>query len=422
MSYESSRDDDQLHIMDHAIDDFVDRFNQSTLPLADHQTVFLFPGGMASRLKQATRPYNCMKGGSQSFNYVTAWATLLTLVGGALTLKMTKRPFGKYRDFQYRIVIADGEVSFLGVKPYRDFTNWCETKQLDYLVYGWDWRRRIDECARFFLEKFLPYFQERVKAECNNYDPLHKWTVVGHSAGGMVANWVLRQCPANLANAITVATPFYGYSGQTHRWFEGESFLNGPNNVMRAAIIRLICSLPACYAWQFLSKDMWTDAQASLQADPDYPLPDYPSVDLATNAIADAYHPTTNGSLSRYPSSSSTGFDAAELQTAAELIKFLASDLDPTLANKFFNLRGDNQKADTVGKVEWDWWPQNEFPFIDDHQLVAGDTVMPGWTARHVGLGALGHVVNVKGGDEVQHQCLLNAPQTQTAIANILGV
>lgn len=425
MSYESSRDSDQLDIMGHAIEDFIDRFNQSTVPATKvRQVVFLFPGGMASRLKQATKPYNCLIGGTQSFQYVTAWATPLTLVGGALSLRMKKRPQGKYRDHLHRIVIADGEVSFLGVKPYRDFTDWCEKEQLDYFVYGWDWRRRIDECARFFLEQFLPHFQECVKAGCNNFDPLENYTVIGHSAGGMLANWVLRQGPAGLARAITVATPFYGYAGQTHRWFEGESYLNGPGNVMRDDIIRVICSLPGCYAWQFMDEGMWMDAMALLKADLSYPLADYPSLDATTSAIADPYHPTTSGSSSRYPPSTSTGFDPAELATALDLIRYLASDLCPDLASKFYNIRGDDPATDTAGTVTWDYWdPQHPFPYVDKLK-VAGDGVIPAWSARHARLetwAGTGHVVHVKGAD-VEHQCALSAASTQHELAKILGV
>ena len=50
--------------------------------------------------------------------------------------------------------------------------------------------------------------------------------MVGHSFGGMVVKWILNEygdpfCQ-NLRLAITVATPFYGSTGQTQRLFTSE--------------------------------------------------------------------------------------------------------------------------------------------------------------------------------------------------------
>ena len=102
----------------------------------------------------------------------------------------------------------------------------------------------------------------------------------------MVVNWALRSAAAIMAGldkAITVATPFYGYGGQLHRWFEGErSSSTGLANRFRQDIIRAICSFPGCYGWMFLPHSVFLAEQAALAADPDYPLAAYPSVDFAT--------------------------------------------------------------------------------------------------------------------------------------------
>jgi hypothetical protein len=426
MSYDTTRDSEQLDVIDHSIDDFIDRYNNSSGPASGpRQTIFLFPGGMGSTLKRATTAYDDTNPGVQTFKYKTVWATPFTFLGDALDLKMTKTAPGKYRDKGNRIIVADGQVSFLGCTFYDGFTGWCAKKSLDSFIFGWDWRRRHQDSGKFFVAKFLPYFQQRVKDGCNNADPLASFSIVGHSAGGMVVNWILRSAHPNIATmakAITVATPFYGYSGQVHRWFEGDPLLN--SLIMpKTAIIKVICSLPACYAWQFLDYDTFAANQTAFAADPDYPLTAYPSVDKASKGVADPYNPGTKGSLSRYPTPSKTGFDADELYDAGTLVEYLASPLSAALAQKFFNIRGDTQADDTISSTTWDWVPPTDpTPIANVAPKVPGDGTQPGWTARHLDLGAgayPGHVITVKGSD-VEHMFTMNSPKTLAALAGIL--
>ena len=146
----------------------------------------------------------------------------------------------------------------------------------------------------------------------------------------MVVNWVLRNHDvAELHRAVTVATPFYGYGGQVHRWFEGEPLFNG---LGKDKIIRLICSMPACYSFQFMPEPVFTKNQAALAVDPSYPLGSYPSFDKTTNAVADPFKPTTNGGRHRYPSASASGFDLQELARAKQLVTQLAAPLPAPLA------------------------------------------------------------------------------------------
>ena len=337
-------------------------------------------------------------------------------------LKMTRVAPGKYRDEGDRIIVADGAVGYLGCTPYVGFTIWCELKGLDYFVFGWDWRRRLEDSGRFFVKKFLPYFQVRVKNECNNADPLANFSLIGHSAGGMVVNWILRKNDANVANmrlAITVATPFYGYSGRVHRWFKGQPPFNGPFNKFKKGLIRTICSFPACYTWMFLDEQTYTDNKAALLADPKYPLADYPSMDKAKGTFADPYDPQKKGALSRYPSGA-TGFDAKELVHAKKLVPVLASDLDPALAAKFINIRGDTTADDTAGSITWDWVPPTDPSPIDDGPDVPGDGTQPAWTTRHVGLAAA-NVITVTGAD-VEHTFIMSSPTTLGELAGVLGV
>ena len=84
---------------------------------------------------------------------------------------------------------------------------------------------------------------------------------------------------------------------QVHRWFEGEPYLNGFTDIFKRRMIKVVRSLPACYAWDFLDGYTWGVNKAALAGDPKYPLPTYPSTDATTGVDADPYDPQTNGAL-----------------------------------------------------------------------------------------------------------------------------
>src|SRR6476469_2242304 len=75
MSYDSTRDAEQLRIVAPSIDAFIDRYNNNTRFAANggRHTVFLFPGGMASTLQRATSRYVDGVTTPQLFNYETLW-------------------------------------------------------------------------------------------------------------------------------------------------------------------------------------------------------------------------------------------------------------------------------------------------------------------------------------------------------------
>jgi len=424
MSYDSTRISEQLRVLQPAIDDFIVRYNYNTLagpPGAGlRQTVFVFPGGMASRLIRAKTPYAA---GVTVYNYDEAWVNAYTLLGDARHLKMT-RVGSTYHDEWNRIIVADGLINLFGVTPYVLFTLWCTWKNLDYFVFPWDWRRGVWDVSDLFITHFLPFFQNRVKAGCNNADPLQRFSLIGHSAGGMVVNWALRSSDGALAKldkVITVAAPFYGYGGQLHRWFEGEQYLNGIANMFRADIIRAICSFPGCYGWMFLSEATYLANQAAFNGDPNYPLMQYPSRDFGTVTNADPYNPQTNGALHRYPTATSSGFDDVELATAKVVVELLSSPLGAA-ASQMWNIRGDTQGGNTHNTTKWKWVPPTAPTPIKDADWTPGDTVQPAWTARHVDLdGLAGHVITIKS-PLAAHATLMDLPQTVAAIAGILGI
>jgi hypothetical protein len=427
MSYNTTRISEQLRVLDPEINNFIVRYNASN-GLAGggpRQTVFLFPGGSASRLVRATTAYDPAGPPNQVFAYDEVWLNAVTFLGGARNLRMKRIAPNDYRDKQNKIIVADGLVNLFGVTPYLGFTAWCALKGLDYFVFPWDWRRAVYDVGDFFVTHFLPHFQELVRAGCNNADPLVRFSLIGHSAGGMVVNWALRsgapimRC---LDKAITVATPFYGYGTQLHRWFEGEALLNG-FGLFTKGVIRALCSFPGCYAWMFLPHQTFFAERLAFAADPDYPLLRYPSVDLTTGAIADPYDPQTNGAQHRYPSFSDSGFDFVELACAKVLVLFLSSPLTQAQADKFWNIRADTLAGNTLHETTWDWVPPPTPTPIQDASVVDGDSCQPGWTARHVRLEELApmHVISIRSA-WAAHATIMNLPGTLQEISGILDL
>jgi hypothetical protein len=424
MSYNSKRISEQLRVLQPEINDFIVRYNASNGPvgLGQRQTVFLFPGGTGSRLVRAKSPYQ-PGGDAEIFDYEEVWLNALTFLGGARDLRLTKFGLFQYRDKGNKIIVADGVINFFGVSPYVVFAWWCELIHLDYFIFPWDWRRGIWDVADLFTSHFLPYFREQVQAGCNNADPLARFSLIGHSAGGMVVNWVLRSTApilAGLQKAITVGTPFYGYGSQLHRWFDGDEYLNGLGGVFTQDNIRTLCSFPGCYAWMFLPHATYLANQAALNGDGNYPLPAYPSTDAATGAIADPYHPQTNGALRRYPAAAASGFNAFELAIGELVVRFLASPLGAN-ANRFWNIRGDTLAGNTLNATTWGWVPPTPPSPITDVSVTAGDSVQPGWTTRHVELDPLGHVITIRS-PLAAHQILVDWPETIAAITVILAL
>jgi hypothetical protein len=425
MSYDSVRMDEQLRILDHSIDHFIGRYNFITASSAllglnpARQTLLLFPGGMASKLKRATKAWDAAGPASQVFKYKVSWGDLIALLGGeARNLKMHTTPGGEYRDEGDRIIIADGVINLFGVSPYIFFTAWCSLKQIDWFVFPWDWRRSVDEVGTFFINRFLPHFQARVQEECNNADPLADYSLIGHSAGGLVVNWLLRNIaplPPTLRKVITVAAPFYGYGGQLHRWFEGESIANGPGGVFTDGIIRAISSFPGCYSWHFLPEDFYNANKA------DFPLASYPSCDFATSNPTDPYNPQPPAQ--RYPTKAQSGFDTAELAKAANLFKDLTSPLSAVQAAMFVNIRGDTTANNTLNTTTWKLVPPIAPSPIADTSITPGDGTQPGWTTRDIGLAKQvpANVITVQGGD-VAHMIVMDSPQTMASVAAVLGI
>ena len=416
MSYAASRDHAQTDMLDVATKYFITRYKANLA--MKRMTVFLFPGGEGSKLYRAKKPY--LDGGApiQHFDFELNWLELDSFLGSALDLEMTMMSDGSYRDTENRIVVANGSCSLFCVDPYAGFRSWCEDMGIDWFTYGWDWRRPIEDAADFFVHRFLPRFQAAVIAECGT-DPLADYVLIGHSFGGMVVTNLARR-PALLANccrAITVASPFYGYGGQIHRWFEGDDMF--PLSPV-ADIIRTISSFPGCYALPYLSEDSFDVIESRISNGP-YALAHYPSTDPTNPKIdVDPFHPKA----SQYPSN--TGFSLDALAAGALTSKALGTPIDSPLQARLTCIRGvvtDNahQPVDgTPGGLTWRRLPPgpyspDETPLVDG-PTVPGDGTLPAWTTALIGADTI-DISN----PAVEHIFLLENAETQAQLAALLA-
>ena len=444
-SYAEARDAEQLRILTPRIDHFIANYKDpaATVSTCRGQTVFFFPGGMASRLIRARQPYQEGVGVPPGMAYDPLWPDWDLVLGGWRKLKLTRDATGCFRDHHDRIIVADGPLEVLEITPHDLFEDWCANHYINPFIFGWDWRRRLDETADFFLNQFIPFFRERVMAN-NLPDPMADFSLVGHSFGGMVVNLIARSpdplIANNMAAAVTIGTPSYGYSGQAHRWFEGEPWLCwaeveffsalGLDNLVDATrhdMLEVIASLPALYTVNFLDEVTYQANQAAFLADTAaFRLGNYPSTDTAMAALnVDAYNPHTNGTLGRYPGN--TGFDHGELAYGLAQFQRLASPLPAGVAQRFFNLRGVmtdflwQVQDSTVGSIKWDWVapgydPSGPSP-ITDGAPVPGDDTHAAWSARLLNAGA--HTVAVPG-PLMWHACEMNHPLIMLALGPIL--
>jgi pimeloyl-ACP methyl ester carboxylesterase len=415
-TYSATRDSEQLRYLEVDIASFIQRY-QSRPPGIQRRTLFLFPGGMGSQLLRARTAYQTGGPQNQTFQYDTVWLTPLTFLGDALNLKMHEVN-GVYQDLADRIIIPYGAVEFLGLTPYSRFVAWCELNDIDWFIFGWDWRRRLEDTVGFFLNKFLPLFKSMVEPKCG--DVLQDYVLIGHSFGGMVATLMLQQnnpLLSTMGRTVTVASPFYGYDGQIHRWFEGEPLLNhiGPIDIT-PEVIEVIASLPGVYVLPYLDRHTFQINQAALAGDPDYPLNAYPSHDLANGTLkVDPFSPGTH----RYPQN--IGFRMNELHHAINTYRKIAQGPHVQYASRFFNIRGiQSPPKTTPGSVSWGLLTGPNNPNtspIGTGPGGKGDGTLPAWSTRLVTL-PIKQVVPVLG--DIDHMFMMEENLTHQAIAQVL--
>jgi hypothetical protein len=415
MTYGQTRDSEQLSKLDDAIGSFIARYN-SNLSSTERKTIFLFPGGMGSQLLRATTP----EPDGPPYFYNMVWLDCSIAFGAGEHLQMQ----GDI-DSEQRVIIPEGPVDFTTIRPYDNFIQWCDDNEIDYFIFGWDWRRDLNLTVDFFLNTFLPLFRSRVQAECIP-DPLQDFSLVGHSMGGLIVKLIANQSNNPyvqlMKRAITVATPFYGYGGQLPRYFVGDPDLN--HFYPKRVVTRVISSLAAEYTVLFLDEDTYNRDGAALMADPKYPLPAYPSLDAQTGTIADPYNPKTKAGKVRYPQN--YGFDLLTLNSGKLLHKKITTPLDPTINSKFFNFRGVRMSSgavinDTVNRQTWDWIapdfdPDTDASPITDY-LGPGDDTLPAWSTRLVGTPAA-NVRTLEG--NLEHMFMMNNDLVLNELAGVI--
>jgi pimeloyl-ACP methyl ester carboxylesterase len=408
VTYSATRDSEQLRYLQADIANFVLRY-QSRPPGPNRRTIFLFPGGMGSQLLRARTPYQSGGPQNQTFLYDKVWLTAQTFLGDALTLKMHDVN-GVYHDLDDRIIIPFGSVELFGLTPYTRYVEWCEFNDIDWFIFGWDWRRRLEDTVDFFLNQFLASFQQACPGA------LQDFVLMGHSFGGMVVSLILQEnnsVLANMTRAVTVASPFYGYDGQIHRWFEGEQYLN---HLGKQQVIEAIASFPGCYVLPYLDGPTFQANQVALGGDPDCKLNAYPSHDFANGTqMVDPFNPGPN----RYPQN--IGFSMNELQHALQTYQKIAAGPQAQYAGRFFNIRGiQSPPMTTPGSISWRvlTGPNNPNTSpIGTGPGGKGDGTLPAWSTRLVTLPG-SQVVRVLG--YFDHMFMMEEDATHQAIAQVL--
>jgi len=417
MSYETDRDTEVANKLDLAIAGFKSRY-LNNFTKKPRRTVFFFPGGMGSQLLRAGTPHS--NGPPYSYNVV--WLDCSILSGACDDLQMQ----GDI-DFGQQFIIPDGPINFPPY-PYAGFTLWCDLEGIDYLIFGWDWRRDLEFTANFFLDVFMPLFEQRVGNLSPN--PLQHLTLVAHSFGGMLLKLILNRGPSNkyvglLNSAGTVASPFYGYGGQLPRYFIGDPDLNRIYG--NQTVTRIVSSLAAGYSLLFLDSGTYARDGQKLQQDPRYPLPNYPILDATTGVAVDPYiFPQTNGQKVRYPQN--YGFSSQMLNRGQTVYNAVARLLDPKVSAKFFNIRGVQTRNGvdlngTVTNQTWGWIDPDFDPNDVSHcpitdYLGPGDNTLPAWSTRFVHTPST-NVKTVRGAT-VDHTFMMINPKVLTLLESIV--
>ena len=221
MSYEIARNHEIHDAHQRVIDAFAKSYR------IDKPTIVLLPGGMGSHLDRSTRPF--VNDQSIPFPmYDPVWMDLEMIFGRDLELLRIEE---NGHDAGNHMVIPTGPLQFL-VKAYDGTQRFFEGLGWNYIVFGYDWRRSLEEAASQ-LNEFLVNLRDRVK-DLRDCDPLPTTTLLAHSQGGLVGKIFLQSVSGDdgggiglwMKQFVTIGTPFYGTTSHQDRYYQGQSPLN----------------------------------------------------------------------------------------------------------------------------------------------------------------------------------------------------
>lgn len=364
VSYEKYRKDLIQGYYDHQLETLMMGFDPA------RPTVILLPGGMGSQLERSENKYPA----SPNVINDVIWMDAGILPPRRDALKLETNPAGE--DLDRYVIAAHGPFRFLTETPYDELKQLAQTKRWNYGVFGYDWRRSLDESADYFKE-FIWSFQKRVK---NDYgvDPIPSLTIICHSMGGMVCTYALTDSKFNSLKfyaIVTVATPFYGTSTQQERYYVG---VPGILNTIYTpkTVVDIVASLPGPFTLMFLPKSIYNQDGAKLG------LTRYPQFDPNGNGDADPYDPAF---ISRWPKPVKN--HKQYLLDAKKEMEKVAKPINANIVKHFFNVRS-SKNAQTAVQLSWNNVNGDTYvPGKDPSPLAGiagpGDGTVPAWSAWH---------------------------------------
>ena len=386
MTYRDLRTRSVHNVYNSTIREFVNHYR------VGRPTIMLLPGGMGSQLDRSMEAYQ--RGQLPPTDYDTVWIDFGTIfLGQARSLMIETNG----RDRDSHAIVANGPLRS-PVNAYDATQQFFKDLDVNYVVFGHDWRRPLAEGAAF-LEHFLTQLKDRVFAK-HDENPLPNLTLLAHSQGGLVAKIFLHHVVdigAWMKQLITVATPFYGTWSHQRRYFIGEQLLSAFYQPSEMAPI--IATLPGLHNLMFLPRSTF-DTHGKAMGLQQYPMRD-PGGDVGPD-------PYDVGSLDHYPA----WVSRQHLHDAGHICRTLAAALPSAVAQRVYNIRSI---ADDQTPVELVWHPlPTDFDPDKDNSPVqegavgSGDGPVPAWSAYHVSVPAM----NQKElSNAVEHTYLMEDPQ-----------
>lgn len=401
MSYNTYRQKLIASYYDYQLESLVTAFHP------DKKSVILLPGGMGSQLERTESPY------PNSPNVITRiiWVDS-GIVGELDALKLEIDPQGKDKDSY--VIAPHGPLSFglLGLKPYEKLRDFAQTQGWNYGVFGFDWRRPLEESSKFFKD-FILSFRRRIIHDYGK-DPIPNLTIVCHSMGGLVCTDALRDgqfSNIGLHAVITIAAPFYGTSTQQERYFVGiPEFLNTIYSAKE--VVRIVASLPGPYVLMFMPKSIYNRDGGRLN------LARYPQYDPNRNIDTDPYDPAV---MKRWPKV--VRDHRQYLLDAKKSMENISTPIAANIAPRFFNVRSCLDKTTAV-ELRWNNVDGDDIvPGITPSPLTGvagpGDGTVPGWSAWHAYCrGANRHELK----QAKDHAFLLEHPEVLAVIDSIVKI